>query len=770
MVQAQNRWRPVRGTIVGLLVGLTVLSGCRPTGRRALVEGDRFLQSGKPGEAVPLLERAASDLQTDGAAWNHLGRAYHETGRVADARKAYLRALQADRNLFEAHYNLGQLSLETGAWRDAEAGFRTWLGVGQNAAAGANAAVAWRGLGLAQFRQGNVNDAERSFGSALRLHAQDAESWNAVGLIRLQRRQYRDAFTTFTHAARLDSRFAPARLNAAVVAHQYLNDRRVALEYYRAYLALNPPDAAAITQLIAQLQGHNGAVAAPANLTPTTGPKELAAQPQPARATSTIAPTPAPAPPASPVATAAPPPSVPTPVIRPDVAARPTSPTTTPVTPLVTARPSEGLPSAVDRTGPTATSPPKRPLTSATPTSSPIVAVESPAPPLVPVAIRPPASDPAPPPASASVPTSPPIVPSPAVSPTAETPAVVVVAPEPDPASVTPVEEPVAEEPAGDPVAELVGTAPAGNPLPPEASAAPTIPPPAEPELSRAGGVALESTPPSVEPEVESNRRGFWTKANPVNWFKRDRPVAAIQTGKAITPLDFPPEPTSLPPAPASLKTAAAPAPVRTGVPLSATTNATASESIPRGVATPPPVRAPRPKPTLPRYQRQITAAPSAGDRAAAQIEFQRGLTAHQRGDLPAAMAGYQRAIRLDPAHFEAHHNLGLAAVDQGNLPLALRAAETAAALRPADPVARYQFAVVLQKDRYSDDAVAELEEVARMETNNAASHLAAAMIYANDLDQPGPARRHYEKVLALDPAHPQAPAIRRWLVNHPER
>jgi len=770
MVQAQNRWRPVRGTIVGLLVGLTVLSGCRPTGRRALVEGDRFLQSGKPGEAVPLLERAASDLQTDGAAWNHLGRAYHETGRVADARKAYLRALQADRNLFEAHYNLGQLSLETGAWRDAEAGFRTWLGVGQNAAAGANAAVAWRGLGLAQFRQGNVNDAERSFGSALRLNAQDAESWNAVGLIRLQRRQYRDAFNTFTHAARLDSRFAPARLNAAVVAHQYLNDRRVALEYYRAYLALNPPDAAAITQLIAQLQGHNGAVAAPANLTPTTGPKEFAAQPPSARATSTIAPTPAPAPPASPVATAAPPPSAPTtPVIRPEVATRPASPTTTPGTPLVTARPSEGLPSAVDRTGPTATSPPRNPPAPATPTNSPIVAGESPVPPFVPVAVRPRTSDPTPAStlASASVTNSTPIVPPPA-SPNVEAPAVAIVAPEPAPLPVAPVEKPVAVETARDPVAESVGAAPGEIPLPPEVSALPPTPSPAESELSRAGGVALESTPPSVEPDVESNRRGFWTKANPVNWFKRDRSVVGIPAGKSITPLDFPPEPTSLPPAPVSLKTA--PAPGRAGMTLSAPTNAPATESLSSVVTTLPPARAPRPKPTLPRYTRQITSPPSAGDRAAAQIEFQRALTAHQRGDLPAAMSGYERAIRLDPAHFEAQHNLGLAAVAQGNLPVALRAAETAASLRPADPVARYQFAVVLQKDRYSDDAVAELEEVARLETNNATSHLAAAMIYANDLDQPGQARRHYEKVLALDPGHPQAPAIRRWLVNHPER
>ena len=222
--------------------------------------------------------------------------------------------------------------------------------------------------------------------------------------------------------------------------------------------------------------------------------------------------------------------------------------------------------------------------------------------------------------------------------------------------------------------------------------------------------------------------------------------------GKAVTPLDFTTDP--LPPPPTSV---AAPVPVAEVVTIPAPAPA-------------PPIPTARPKPTFPRYQRQLTTVPSAGDRTEAQTEFQRALDAHRRGDLPTAMTGYEQAIRRDPSYYEAQHNLSLAAVAQGNLPVALRAAETAAVLRPADPEARYQFAVALQKNRHPDDAVAELEEVARIQSNNAASHLAAAMIYANDLDQPDQARPHYEQVLALEPGHPQAPAIRRWLNNHPRR
>ena len=88
MIQVEKRQKIARGLQVGVLFGLVLvlLGGCRPSGRSALVEGDRLLQAGKAKEAIPLLERAASDLQTVGAAWNHLGRAYHETGDIDNAR------------------------------------------------------------------------------------------------------------------------------------------------------------------------------------------------------------------------------------------------------------------------------------------------------------------------------------------------------------------------------------------------------------------------------------------------------------------------------------------------------------------------------------------------------------------------------------------------------------------------------------------------------------------------------------------------------------
>ena len=89
-----------------------LLSGCMPPGPRAVLEGKRLIEQGKYSKAVEKLKRAASLMGTNGQAWNYLGLACHYAGRAADAEKAYQRAIVMDRELSEAHYNLGCLLLE----------------------------------------------------------------------------------------------------------------------------------------------------------------------------------------------------------------------------------------------------------------------------------------------------------------------------------------------------------------------------------------------------------------------------------------------------------------------------------------------------------------------------------------------------------------------------------------------------------------------------------------------------------------------------------
>jgi Flp pilus assembly protein TadD len=47
-------------------------------------------------------------------------------------------------------------------------------------------------------------------------------------------------------------------------------------------------------------------------------------------------------------------------------------------------------------------------------------------------------------------------------------------------------------------------------------------------------------------------------------------------------------------------------------------------------------------------------------------------------------------------------------------------------------------------------------------------AHLALGNLYAQQLRDPARARRHYLKVLELDPHNPQATDIRFWLLSNP--
>ena len=240
---------PASAIAVAVLVTAT---GCRPHGREALQRGDQLLEAHKPAEAIPLLEVAATDLPGDAQVWNFLGLAYHAVGRRPDALKAYLMALRQDRNLFEAHFNLGSLYFEEGNWAEAERSLRVFLGVEANR----NRADAWNLLGQCETQLRKPEDAERSLTTALKLEPNRADLWTLLGLVQVSRRRVPAARQSFQTALKLDPSHAPARLNLAVLSQQ-TGDKAGALHGYRAYLELAPKaaNAADVRALVYQLEG-----------------------------------------------------------------------------------------------------------------------------------------------------------------------------------------------------------------------------------------------------------------------------------------------------------------------------------------------------------------------------------------------------------------------------------------------------------------------------------------------------------------------------------
>ena len=276
------------GSISLLFVALW-LAGCTPPGPRALLDGKRSLDEGRIPEAVEQLSLATSLMPTNAAAWNYLGLACHRAGDGARAAEAYQRALVLNRELFEAHYNLGCLRLDQNKSELARSEFTACT------LRRANSVESWLQLGTAQYRLGESANAEESFQKVLRLTPNHPEALNGMGLVQLQRHRPREAAQHFASALKQRPGYRPALLNLATVSQRDLNDPTTALQKYREYLALSPRsgDWAAVNAVVQSLEqrvatlqrpaatNHAAPMVATANATKPSSVTTLATPPPP---------------------------------------------------------------------------------------------------------------------------------------------------------------------------------------------------------------------------------------------------------------------------------------------------------------------------------------------------------------------------------------------------------------------------------------------------------------------------------------------------------
>lgn len=175
------------------------------------------------------------------------------------------------------------------------------------------------------------------------------------------------------------------------------------------------------------------------------------------------------------------------------------------------------------------------------------------------------------------------------------------------------------------------------------------------------------------------------------------------------------------------------------------------------------------PSGAIPRYAYRNPSPPPAGNRATAQAHYAQAELERDRRRWAEALVHYEKVVQADPSFAEAHHYLALMAGNVNQLPRALYACEIALALQPASLNARYNFALTLEKAGYYRDAASELERVLTDYPDEGSAHLALANVYAKRLGLIGAARRHYQRVLDLNPQHPMGTDIRFWLRANPQ-
>ena len=717
------------GRRVLALVVVIASSGCGPPGPQSLLDGERLVRAGKYEEAIEKLKTAARLLPRNAQAWNHLGLAYHGAGQADNARKAYQEALKLDRDLAAARFNLGSLYLEQNRPAEAVAEFTTFT---IQSPSSTNGLIK---LGYAQIAARQWAAAENTLARVRKVAPSNPEVLNGLGLLQLQKKNTRDALGYFNAALQSRPVYPPALLNLAILTHQSLSNRPLALRMYRDYatlqprpanwmaveevarrldLELNPPPTPAPTNQLAQTSAPTNGQKAPTNQLAVATP----------RAQSAIAETRPSRPPSSssPDVTNAPKPGLAKTMPKPEPAPK-----------------AEMLPAV------TKAVPQPEPVMTPTPPPSPVKPAPAPLPAIKPQPVPEPAKV-----ATATAPVVTPASPSRAMEPTPQPLPTVKPQPAPRRAKVAPALVP-AVKPAPPPLPMEPPLVVVKVPPPPvTAPSAPlaTVESKVTPSVPQSAAVPEPAMRPDSQTDAKPEKPGFFQRLNPMKLFR----------SKALPPTPLPPSkklaranPPPASPIPATPRTPAAPV--------------TPSVEAVQPAVSPPP---PPPKPAPRRHRYLMPAPPAAGNRAEAQPFFEEGMAAQQKRKLTEAIAAYRSAIRHDPAFFESYYNLGLAAMETGDLAQSLVAYEYALTVEPDSADARFNFALALQRAGFPRDAADELERLLAGHPDEVRAHLTLANVCARELAEPQRAREHYLRVLQLNPKHSQAAAIGYWLMGNP--
>ena len=211
--------------------------------------------------AAVIVSWPLSGIKKPGAAgYNNLANAYSKQGRVDEAIKTALKAIETQPDYGVAHYNLGNLYARRGQFDTAQRHFEEALRLYPNYADGHSnygQLLAERGdldtgimhfrkaielnptlgrahlnLGVALAKKGNLDEAIRTLREAVRVAPESAEASYYLGSVYAAQNRYQEAVDAFKQTLRIQPDFVPAHQSLAQLLNQQGN-KDEAMKHYQ---------------------------------------------------------------------------------------------------------------------------------------------------------------------------------------------------------------------------------------------------------------------------------------------------------------------------------------------------------------------------------------------------------------------------------------------------------------------------------------------------------------------------------------------------------
>ena len=139
-------------------------------------------------------------------------------------------------------------------------------------------------------------------------------------------------------------------------------------------------------------------------------------------------------------------------------------------------------------------------------------------------------------------------------------------------------------------------------------------------------------------------------------------------------------------------------------------------------------------------------------EREAARI-FSEAADAHQKGDLDAAIDGYNRSLFLNPQVSDVYNNLGVALRAQGKLQAAVACYRRSLGLRPGNASVFSNMGNALREMGRFQTAVAMHQQAVKLAPNNPEAYYNLGLVL-RDLNQLDQALACFSKTMSLNPDH----------------